>query len=149
MSRPPCEDVKARTSGCFSMVAAWLPILALSILAVTTSNRSSALSIPVAAKLSTSSVAPPFLLELSVETEGAPPAAMAPGPAGFALAPAEDFFPPAFGEAFFVLRDASSSANRRAFSALRASSALRFSSRSSLPLVALAPSSHLAASAFS
>jgi len=149
MSRPPCENVRVRTSGCFSMVAAWLPILALSILAVTTSNRSSALSIPVAAKLSTSSVAPPFLLELSAGTEGSPSAAMAPGPAGFVLAPAEDFFAPAFGEAFFAWIDASSSASLRAFSALRASSALRFSSRSSLPLVALAPSAHLAASAFS
>ena len=126
------------------MEAAWLPMLALSIFAVTTSNRSSALSTPVAAKLSTSSTVSPFLLGLSVETEGASPAAMAPGPAGFALV--EAFFVPAFGEAFFVGTDASSSASNRAFSALRRISALRFSSRSSLPLVGFAPSVHLAAS---
>jgi len=77
-----------RTSGCLSTVAAgWFPTLALSIFVVTTSIRSSALSIPVVVELSITSVSPPLLLELCVDTAGAtagaPSAAMVPGPAGF------------------------------------------------------------------
>lgn len=103
---------------------------------------------PVAAKLSTSWGASPLLLGLSAAdaaravSESSPPAAMAPGPAGLGLA----FLVLAFGAAFFARRAASSSASSRAFSALRASSALRFSSLSSLLLLALAPSAHLSAS---
>lgn len=123
-------------------------MLALSILAVTTSKRSSALSRPVAEKVSGSSACP-----ISV-TLGPrpPPAAIAPGPAGLgaalgaAFAPA--FLPPALGAAFaFDGADASSSASRRAFSAFRASSALRLSSLSSLLLLApFEPSCHFSAS---
>ena len=105
---------------------------------------------PVAAKLSIPSVSPPFLPELCVDTAGAtagaPPAAMAPGPAGFDFELAA-FFEPAFGVAFFGVVVASSSASNLAFSALRASSAFRFSSFSSLALLAFAPSVHLVASA--
>ena len=78
----------------------------------------------------------------------APPAAMAPGPAGFDCALAA-FFEPAFGfgEAFFIALAASSSASNRAFSSLRASSAFRFASFSSLALLPFAPSVHLSTSA--
>lgn len=73
-----------------------------------------------------------------------PPAASAPGPAGFGSA----FFAPALG-AFTTLAgaDASSAANRRAASALRARSAARFSSTDAcFLLLPLAPSAHFAAS---
>lgn len=103
---------------------------------------------PVAAKLSICSVSPSFLLELCVDKEGATagasPAAMAPGPAGFDHALAA-FFEPDLGEAFFGGGVASSSASNRAFSALRASSAFRFSSLS-LALETFESSAHLEAS---
>jgi hypothetical protein len=70
---------------------------------------------------------------------------MAPGPAGFDCT-LEDFFEAGLGAAFFAVVVASSSASNRAFSALRASSAFRFSSFSSLDLLAFAPSVHLSAS---
>jgi hypothetical protein len=130
------------TSGCCSIPAARWPTLALSILAVTTSKRSKALSIPVAEKVSGSSA-----FEISV-TLGPipPPAAIAPGPAGFGAALGVVFFAPAFGAAFLVGADASSSARSRAFSAFLASSVLRFSSLSSLFLFAFPPSDHFSAS---
>ena len=140
------RNAKLHTSGCFSMPAAWFPMLALSTFAVTTSSKSMALSIPVAAKLSTSLGASLSLLGLSTGDLGAPEsspsAAMAPGPAGLD----RDFFAFAFGAAFFTCTDASSSARSRAFSNLRARSAWRFSSFSSLLLADLEPSAHLSAS---
>ena len=77
-----------------------------------------------------------------------PPAAIAPGPAGFRSLP---FFAPAFGGVLTLAgTDASSSASKRAFSAFRASSAFRFSSFSSLlPLPPFEPSAHLSDSFFS
>jgi len=107
-------------------------MLALSIFAVTTSSRSRALSMPVAAKLSTGSSWLGAPLDWLPSASRLPPAAMAPGPAGFAFAAAA-FFVPAFGAIFLAgVCTASSSASSRAFSALRASSARRFSSLSSL-----------------
>jgi hypothetical protein len=70
-----------------------------------------------------------------------PPAAIAPGPAGLT-----SFFFLGAGLAFAGA--ASSSASSRAFSALRASSARRLASFSSLALFPLAPSSHFSASFF-
>lgn len=76
-----------------------------------------------------------------------PPAAIAPGPAGLTVAVVVVFFGPALGALLaFEGSDFSSSANNRAFSALRAASALRFSSFASLALLVLALSSHAAAS---
>lgn len=73
---------------------------------------SKALSMPVAAKLSTgSSPARPEEDGASisaVDVDPIPPAAIAPGPAGFGFGAA--FFAPAFGAAFFAGSDASSSA---------------------------------------
>ena len=119
-------------SGCCSIPAARWPTLALSILAVTTSSRSSALSMPVAANDSGSSFGTScgssFAADSVLSTGIAanpPPAAMAPGPAGLGLAFAAPFFVPALGEGFLTADDASSSARSRAFSALRARSALR------------------------
>ena len=126
------------TSGCLSSSAAFDPTVALSIFAVTTSSRSIALSMPVAEYDSTS-----FGAESSLPTSTAPrppPAAMAPGPAGLTSFFGVAFFAPALGAAF-TLGGAldSSSASRRAFSALRASSARRFSSLSSVFLADLPP----------
>lgn len=116
-------------------------MLALSILAVTVSRRSSALSRPVAENDSGSSGGAPALLD-----SRSPPAAIAPGPAGFGVLEAA-FLPPAFGAALTLAgADVSSSASSLAFSALRASSALRLSSFSSFFLLAFAPSSHFEAS---
>ena len=101
---------------------------------------------PVAVKLSTSSaLLPGFSAAATFGSEScSPPAAMAPGPAGLGFPP---FLGLAFDAAFFTRRvAASSSASRRAFSALRSRSALRFSSLSCLPLTDLAPSAHLSAS---
>lgn len=142
---PRCHSERARlrTSGCCSMPAARCPTLALSILAVTTSKRSKALSRPVAEKVSGSSA----LGMSAVLGPRPPPAAIAPGPAGLGATLAA-FFVPAFGAAFaFDGAEASSCASSRAFSAFRASSALRFSSLSScfLPPV-FEPSCHLSAS---
>ena len=77
-----------------------------------------------------------------------PPAAIAPGPAGLTFfGAAAPFLAPALGAGLALDgADASSSASNRAFSALRASSARRFSSLSSLDLEDLAPSCHLDAS---
>lgn len=132
-----------RTSGCCSRPAARDPTLALSIFAVTTSKRSKALSRPVAANTSGSSGRPMSV----VLGPRPPPAAIAPGPAGFGAVLAAAFFAPAFGAALGLDgAEASSSARSRAFSALRASSALRFSSLSSAAFLPLAPSAHLSAS---
>ena len=138
------RDMNIPTSGCCSIPAARCPTLALSILAVTTSSRSMAMSMPVAAYASGSS-----WCSLSDFWTGAapspPPAAIAPGPAG--LGAAAFFFPPALGAALGLEGAAdSSSARRRAFSAFLASSALRFSSLSSCFLPLLAPSCHFSAS---
>lgn len=68
---------------------------------------------PVAAKLSTG--ASPARLEeatpstSAVDVDSRPPAAIAPGPAGFGFGGAA-FFEPALGAAFFAGSDASSSA---------------------------------------
>ena len=120
-------------------------MLALSILAVTVSRRSMALSIPVAEKLSGSSLWPSAIS--GTLDPRPPPAAMAPGPAGLGGTLAAAFFAPAFGAAAFLAgAELSSSARSRAFSAFRASSALRFSSLSSPFLLDFAPSAHLSAS---
>lgn len=133
-----------RTSGCLSISAAFEPTLALSILAVTTSRRSRALSRPVAENVSGSSFGAASTLS------SPPPAAIAPGPAGLtflAADPPPTFFVPAFGAAAFLAGAfASSSASSRAFSALRASSASRFASLSSLLGLPLPPSCHFSAS---
>lgn len=130
------------------MLAACEPTLALSIFAVTTSSRSSALSMPVAVNDSTSPGLPSSTAAGGVLTPPSPPpAAIAPGPAGFATLGGA-FFAPALGGAFtFAGALDSSSARRRAFSALRASSARRFSSLSSFALLAsFDPLDHLSAS---
>ena len=80
-----------------------------------------------------------------------PPAAIAPGPAGLGVDLGVDleatFFAPAFGAALtFEGADDSSSASSRAFSAFRASSALRLSSLSSCFLLVFEPSCHFSAS---
>ena len=149
-STSPQDADQDRTSGCLSIPAACCPTLALSIFAVTTSSRSNALSIPVAAKTSgsgcfSSDVSLP-LAWLESSAANPPPAAIAPGPAGLG-AFAADFFAPAFGLFFGLeLVDASSSAKSLAFSALRANSARLLSSLSSFALLDLAPSCHLSAS---
>jgi len=131
------------TSGCCSIFDACAPTLALSILAVTTSSKSSALSIPDAAKLSTSFGCPSFEFESSNESRP-PPADIAPGPADLE-----------FGAFFLGLVrgfiDDSSSARSRAFSAFRARSALRFASAASFLAFPPFPllSSHEAASLLS
>ena len=136
-----------RTSGCCSRPAARCPTLALSIFAVTTSRRSSALSIPVAAKDSGSSGGADFSLSFSGAPPRPPPAAIAPGPAGLAAFGVAFFAAPAFGAAFTLAGAlVSSSASSRAFSALRASSARRFSSLSSPFLLPFDPCAHLSAS---
>ena len=131
-----------RLSGCRSITAAAVPMLALSVFALTTSSKSSALSIPVAWKLSTTAATSalagagiadplPFPLPLGVLAPVAlaplapkpPPAASAPGPAGFGTAAAGFFDEPAFGALGLLPLlpiAASSSASRRAASALRA-----------------------------
>lgn len=101
------------TSGCASSLEASWPTLALSDLALTSDSISSALSRPVAAKLSTGSsparlVVPEAAFDSfsRVEVEGRPPAAIAPGPAGFGFVGAAFFL----GGAFLAGNDASSSA---------------------------------------
>ena len=142
MSASKILEIKIYTSGCRSIPAACCPTLALSIFAVTTSNRSNALSIPVAAKLSTSFGS--SALGSDGPSSSPPPAAIAPGPAGFGFG--FFFVPAALG--LTALTAASSSARRRAFSAFRARSAFRFSSANSTldfpPLTSL--SAHLSAS---
>jgi hypothetical protein len=98
------------------------------------------LSSPVAAKLSGSS-----RCGTSFSTPPRPPpAAIAPGPAGFGAAA---FFAPALGAlTTFAGAAASSSASRRAASALRARSAARLSSASAAFLLfPFAPSAHSSA----
>jgi hypothetical protein len=140
-----------RTSGCLSNPAACEPTLALSIFAVITSKRSNALSMPVAVKLSGSSGGALALGSVGPSSAATaarpPPAAIAPGPAGFGVGAAA-FFLRSAGGLGFALFATSSSASRRAFSALRAKSALRFSSAASAldfpPLTSL--SAHFSAS---
>ena len=121
-------------------------MLALSIFAFTTSSKSSALSMPVAENDSTSFGAPSSLGALTAPKP--PPAAIAPGPAGFtSFFAGTAFFVPAFGAALALVgAEASSSARSRAFSALRASSARRRASLSSDLFDDLAPWDHLSAS---
>lgn len=128
------------------MSAARVPMLALSILAFTTSRRSIALSMPVAEYDSGSFGASTSAATLTVPNP--PPAAIAPGPAGLTSFFGVAFFAaPAFGAAFTLAGAlVSSSASSRAFSALRASSARRFSSLSSCFLLAFDPWAHLSAS---
>ena len=100
------------------------------------------MSIPVAENVSGSSA---FGMSVTLGPRP-PPAAIAPGPAGFGAALGAAFFAPAFGAAFLLGAEASSSASSRAFSAFLASSALRFSSLSSCFLFDLDPSVHFSAS---
>lgn len=137
-----------RTSGCLSMFAACDPTLALSIFAVTTPSKSIALSMPVAEYTSTSAGFPSSTSAgvLAPDAARPPPAAIAPGPAGLTTFGAA-FFAPAFGGVFTLAGAlASSSARMRAFSALRASSARRFSSLSSFGLAPFPPAAHFSAS---
>lgn len=137
------------TSGCLSIPAACCPTLALSVLAVTISNKSKALSRPVAAKLSISSGASVpdgaddddgSAMAAEFASPNPPPAAIAPGPAGREEDEAAFFLAPALGAGFFTAAtEDSSSARSRAFSALRAWSALRFSSAASRLEASLAP----------
>lgn len=124
-------------------------MLALSVFALTTSSKSSALSIPVAWKLSTTcptsppagadaagpfpfplppGVLAPLALALALTAPRPPPAASAPGPAGLGTAAAGFFEDPALAALDLPLPPlppiaASSSASRRAASALRAAAA--------------------------
>ena len=129
--------MSALTSGCLSIPAACCPTLALSVLALTTSNRSKALSIPVAEKLSISWGS--SLVSFKLASPRLPPTESAPGPAGL-----KSFFF-LLGVVFLGGVLASSSARRRAASALRASCSWRFASLSAF-LSFLEPSSHLDAS---